>query len=174
MEFSAYRGYSIFYIICFILYSCKVWRPAKHLCLQLIDSFFSVKATAFYNCNTRVKLDSCIFFTNAPRAEELLGKSCAQHKEALIAFYSAIQFFHSSPQALSSVSPSCLKSTLLLGIVCHLAICGHSASSFHCYINETNPCCVSDDVDMEKDDFTSLSGVGTNTRKLVKVGMFGP
>lgn len=136
--------------------------------------FFSVKATAFYNCNTRVKLDSCIFFTNAPRAEELLGKSCAQHKEALIAFYSAIQFFHSSPQALSGVSPSCLKSTLLLGIVCHLAICGHSASSFHCYINETNPCCVSDDVDMEKDDFTSLSGVGTNTRKLVKVGMFGP
>lgn len=29
-------------------------------------------------------------------------------------------------------------------------------------------------MDMEKDDITSPSGLGPNTRKLVKAGMFGP
>lgn len=80
-----------------VSYSCKVWHWAKHLCLWLIDCL-SLKHRLLLHSETLtiVKLDSCTFFTNTPRAEELLGKSCVQHKATLIAFYSAIQFFPTS------------------------------------------------------------------------------
>lgn len=93
-------------------YSCRVWLRAQHLCLLLID-WFPLNHWLLLHFATLaiVKLDSCLFFTNAPRAEELLGKSCVRHKAALIAFHSAVPF----KRSLVSLQLY-LKRTLLAGV----------------------------------------------------------
>lgn len=56
------------------------------------------------------------------------------------------------------------------GSVFHLAAYGQPASCLRCYINETNPRSVRNDVDTEGDGHTSPSGVGPYIRHLAEAG----